>query len=94
MGRKGYQQRARDDHDAALAAHVKRDKELAKQGLHKLVKAYRKAKNAFAGTPIIADSDVMGRTQIKTLEARLEANLTQQRSGGVRSRVLKEQGRN
>ena len=90
MGRKGYQQRARDDHNAALAAHDARDKEIVKQGLHKLVKAYRKAKNAFAGTPIVSDSDVMGRTQLNTLEARLEANLKQQRSGGVRSRVLKE----
>ena len=90
MGRKQFQQEARDRHEKALAAHRARDKEAVKNGLRKLVKAYLKAKNSFASAPIVSDSELVGRMTVKTLEKRVVGNLQQQHSGNVRSRVLKE----
>ena len=90
-GRRAYEQRGRDDHAAALAAHRARDKKTVQEGLLRLVKLYLKAKKAFAVAPIVSDATVVGRTQLRTLESRLDANLSQQRSDAVRARVLKEQ---
>ena len=89
-GRRDYEQAARDDHAAALAAHRARDAASVKEGLNRLVRMYLKAKKAFDAAPIVSDADIVGRTLIRTLEARLVANLTAQRSDNVRARVLKE----
>ena len=90
-GRKGFQQRGRDDNTAALAAHRARDAAMVREGLDRLVKLYIKAKERFAIVPIVSDAEVVGRCLPRTLQNKLDSNLQMQRSDAIRARVLKEQ---
>ena len=88
--RRGFEQQARDDHDAALAAHRARDAATIQEAKGRLVRSYIKARNSFGTAPIVSDDDLRGRASVKSLESKVTGNLAQQKSGNTRAKVLKE----
>ena len=85
-----FEQQARDDHDAALAAHRARDAATIQEAKGRLVRSYIKARNSFGTAPIVSDDDLGGRASVKSLESKVTGNLAQQKSGNTRAKVLKE----